>query len=98
PRTAAEVPGSDRPPPSADVSATSPPDDPGAATKVNRPEKARDWKWADLMRRVFSIDVLECPRCGGRMAVIAAIEAGDVLRKILGHLGLRTDPPAALPA
>jgi hypothetical protein len=32
------------------------------------------------------------------MSVIATIEAADVLRKILGHLGLPTDPPAALPA
>ena len=38
------------------------------------------------------------PRCGGRMSVIATIEAADVLRKILGHLGLPTDPPAPLPA
>src|SRR4029453_12298303 len=45
------------------------------------------------MRRVFDLDVLECPRCGGRMSVIATIEAADVLRKILGHLGLPTDPP-----
>jgi hypothetical protein len=33
------------------------------------------------MRRVFDIDVLQCPRCGGRMSVIATIEATDVLRK-----------------
>ena len=32
------------------------------------------------------------------MSVIATIESADVLRKILGHLGLPTDPPAALPA
>jgi hypothetical protein len=50
------------------------------------------------MRRVFDLDVLACPRCGGRMSVIATIEATDVLRKILGHLGLPTDPPAPLPA
>src|SRR5438093_8421604 len=38
--------------------------------------------------------VLACLRCGGRMSVIATIEAADVLRQILGHLGLPTDPPA----
>jgi len=32
------------------------------------------------------------------MSVIATIEAADVLRKILGHLGLPTEAPAALPA
>ena len=46
------------------------------------------------MRRVFDLDVLQCPRCGGRMSVIATIEAADVLRKILGHLGLPTEPPS----
>ena len=50
------------------------------------------------MRRVFDLDVLACPRCGGRMSVIATIEAADVLRKILGHLGLPIDPPAPLSA
>ena len=62
------------------------------------PERPHDWAWADLMRRVFELDVLACPRCGGRMAVIATIEAGDVMRKILGHLGLPTKPPSPLPA
>ena len=38
-----------------------------------------------------------CPsRCGGRMSVIATIEAGDVMRKILGHLGLPDRPPSSL--
>ena len=49
-------------------------------------------------RHSFDLDVLACPRCGGRMSVIATIEAADVLRKILGHLGLPIDPPVALPA
>ena len=62
------------------------------------PEKPRDWAWADLMRRVFDLDVLACPRCGGRMSVIATIEAGAVLRRILGHLGLPSEPPNPLPA
>src|SRR5437667_8304655 len=30
--------------------------------------------------------------------IIATIEAADALGKILGHLGLPTDPPAPLPA
>ena len=50
------------------------------------------------MRRVFDVDVLACPRCGGRMSVIATIEAGAVLRTILDHLGLPTEPPRPLPA
>ena len=74
---------------------------PAVPPEEHRPcvrEKPRDWAWADLMRRVFDIDVLVCPRCGGRMSVIATIEAGTVMRKILGHLGLPNDPPSPLPA
>jgi len=37
------------------------------------------------------------PLTTGRMSVVATIEAADVLRKILGHLGLPTDPPVVLP-
>ena len=32
------------------------------------------------------------------MSVIATIEARDVIRTILGHLGLPTEPPTPLPA
>lgn len=48
--------------------------------------------WADLMRRAFALDVLACPRCGGRCAVIATIDDPAVVRKILTHLGLSLDP------
>jgi len=34
----------------------------------------RRWApWAKLMQRVFAIDVLECPRCGGKMKILATI-------------------------
>jgi Putative transposase len=58
----------------------------------------RHWRWADLMRRAFEIDVLECPRCGGRMTLIATIDDPAVIRKILAHLGLSTERPDARPA
>ena len=71
---------------------------PPEESRPGHPERARDWAWADLMRRVFDLDVLACPRCGGRMTVIATIEAGEVMRTILRHLGLPTEPPSPLPA
>src|SRR5215813_15475879 len=37
------------------------------------------------------------PRCGGRMRVIATIEDPVVIRKILTHLGLPTEPPTPRP-
>jgi hypothetical protein len=50
------------------------------------------------MRRAFEIDVLACPKCGGRMELIATIEEPTVVRKILAHLGLSTALPEARPA
>ena len=36
--------------------------------------------WAELLRRVFAVDVLACPRCGGRMRVLAAIHPPEATR------------------
>ncbi len=47
---------------------------------------ARYWAWADLMRRAFDVDVLACPRCGGRLRLIATIEDPDAIRAILRSL------------
>jgi hypothetical protein len=48
----------------------------------------RAWTWAALMHRAFSIDVLACPDCGGRLRLIATLHDPVVIRKILAHLGL----------
>jgi hypothetical protein len=54
--------------------------------------------WADLLRRVFAIDILACPDCGGRLRLLATIEERAVVEKILTHLGLPADPPCPSPA
>jgi uncharacterized protein YbaR (Trm112 family) len=43
----------------------------------------RNWTWAALMRRAFALDVLACPRCGGRLRVIATVEDPVAVRHIL---------------
>jgi hypothetical protein len=53
--------------------------------------------WAQLMQRTFGFNVLQCPRCGGRLRLIAVIEEGAIVRRILGHLGLPTEVPPARP-
>lgn len=60
--------------------------------------RARGQRWADLLRRTFEFDVLACPGCGGRLCLIAPIEAAAVIGRILLHLGLPTDLPVARPA
>ncbi|MDP9003047.1 MAG: hypothetical protein M3O46_23395 [Myxococcota bacterium] len=49
--------------------------------------------WARLLRRSLSVDALECPKCHGRLRVIAVITERDVARHILAHLGMPTEPP-----
>ena len=55
-------------------------------------------RWADLMRRAFDVDVLACPRCGGRLRLLALLEPGAVTARILRHLGLPAEVPPARPA
>ena len=51
------------------------------------------YRWAELMRRVFSIDVLRCEHCGERRKLIALITNLIVVRRILAHLGFECEPP-----
>jgi len=77
------------------------PDPPVAATgtAVNEPAaRPHQWRWADLMRRAFDLDVLACPRCGDRMRLLATIDDPLVIESILAHLGLPTDRVRTDPA
>jgi hypothetical protein len=70
----------------------------GAETEPGRgdaPSKMpiRRTRWSDLLQRVFEVDALACPRCGGRMRVLAAITEADVARRILACLHLPTRAP-----
>jgi hypothetical protein len=49
------------------------------------------------MRQAFAADVLACPRCGGRMAVLATIDDARVIARILTHLGIPLEPGAPVP-
>jgi hypothetical protein len=51
-----------------------------------------------LMRRVFSIDVLLCGNCCGRMKPIAEITDKRVARRMLEHVGFPSDAPEPWPA
>lgn len=90
----------ERPTPAHSESATVP-----TAPETSRPEagirrprvRQRYRSWAELMRRAFDTDVLACPRCGGRMILLATIEDPAVLARILTHLGLSLDPGEPVP-
>ena len=62
------------------------------ATRSARPRRLA---WADLLRRVFAVDVLECPRCGSRTRILAAIHPPNTTRAILECLALPSRAPPA---
>jgi hypothetical protein len=56
--------------------------------------------WARLIQKIYNVDPLKCPKCGGKMRIIAFIEEDAIIRKILTHLNLWLsqsyhDPPAS---
>ena len=51
------------------------------------------------MRRVFDLDVLACPRCGGRLRVLATVQDPLAVQAILAHLARSrvAEPPGPAP-
>lgn len=43
--------------------------------------------WARLLRKVYEVESLTCPRCGGEMRFLAGIEEAPVIERILCHVG-----------
>jgi hypothetical protein len=48
--------------------------------------------WAALLQRTFEVDVLACPKCGGRLQVLAVVTEPEPVRRILLHLSMPPDP------
>ena len=57
-------------------------------------------RWAALIKRVYEVDPLKCPECGGTTAIISFIEKrdqADVIQKVLKHCGLWDRPATRAP-
>ena len=54
--------------------------------------------WRQLMNRGLNLDVETCPRCGGKMKLIALVQDPENIARYLRHLGLPTEVPAMAPA
>ena len=50
-------------------------------------------EWARLMWRVWAVDALLCPGCGGRMKMIAALTERAGIVRVLEHLRVSTEVP-----
>jgi len=44
--------------------------------------------WAEMIRKVYEVDPLVCPQCGGQMKVISFFTDYAVVDRIIGHLKL----------
>src|SRR5665647_2967523 len=56
--------------------------------------------WVALIKAVYEVDPLKCPKCGGAMKIVAFIENAPVIEKILRHCELwkipEPQPPPCL--
>jgi hypothetical protein len=56
--------------------------------------------WAEMIRKVYEVDPMVCPECGGQTKVIAFITDFAVVDSIIDHLNLTfvadKPPPAHL--
>jgi hypothetical protein len=50
--------------------------------------------WAKLLKRVFALNLEQCPNCGGKQKIIAAILEVPVIERILTQLGLQARTPS----
>ena len=44
--------------------------------------------WAEMIRKVYEVDPLLCPQCGGQMKIISFLTDYTVVDKIINHLKL----------
>ena len=68
------------------------------AEQPSAPQPVCRLSWARLLARVFSVDVTECPACGGKMKIIAALTDPLAIRTYLDGVGLASRPPPIAPA
>ncbi|MBI5543753.1 MAG: hypothetical protein HY901_07705 [Deltaproteobacteria bacterium] len=70
------------------LSATTP------SSQSSRPTLAiATWIGPASCDRVYGPEILNCPKCGSALSIIAFIEDPEVARKILDHLDLPTTAP-----
>ena len=80
-----------------------PPKEEGAIESANEevespPQRCRYRPWAELMMRTFAVDVLCCPRCSGRLRLVALMTEHEQICRYLRALGESTEAPERSPA
>ncbi len=64
---------------------------PGGPCK--EPKLVKNTKWAQLLSRIFEIDVGKCHACASEMRIISFLFDDIEIERYLKHVGLARDPP-----
>jgi hypothetical protein len=71
---------------------------PAPERDVDKRGASRYRPWAELLKRTFGVDVLQCETCHARMKLLAMVTDEKSIARFLRKLGEPTDPPRRLPA
>jgi hypothetical protein len=70
-----------------------------AAADARAPKPSGTYRpWAELRKRTLGVDVLECPKCKGRMKLLALVTEDESVRRFLAKLSEPTTAPERSPS
>jgi len=64
----------------------------------HNPRRIPSPKWRELIKKVWEVDPLLCPKCQKEMRIVSLIDGPAVIERILRHLGLWEQGVRVLPA
>ncbi len=71
---------------------------PADGRRPGRPERTPAYRpWGELLPRTFAVDVLACPKCHGRMRLLAMVEDPANVARFLAAVGEATEVPPRSP-
>jgi hypothetical protein len=59
----------------------------------HRPRRVPSKTWRELIKKIWEVDPLSCPRCSHEMKIISLIHDPKLIERILRHLGLWRQHP-----
>ncbi len=63
-----------------------------AKDKKENSEYPAQAKWAELLKRSFAIEILNCAKCGGKMKLVSTVQDPIVAKRILESMGVNSEP------